>query len=203
MYLPEMFRLDDELALDVVARARLATVVVSTGSGFEATPIPWMLRRSPDSTLLVGHISKANPLARTLSGSVDAIVIVDGPDGYVSPSWYPSKAESGEVVPTWNYVSVHLHGRLSLVDDAGWLREMVESLTVRYESERDQPWSVDDAPADYIDRMLRGIVGVEFLVERVEGKAKLSQNRSEADRAGVIVGLRAEGAEHLLNEMER
>ena len=203
MYLPEMFRLEDELALDVVARARLATVVVSTGSGFEATPIPWMLRRSPDSTLLVGHISKANPLARTLSGSVDAIVIVDGPDGYVSPSWYPSKAESGEVVPTWNYVSVHLHGRLSLVDDAGWLREMVESLTVRYESERDQPWSVDDAPADYIDRMLRGIVGVEFVVERVEGKAKLSQNRSEADRAGVIVGLRAEGAEHLLNEMER
>ena len=203
MYLPEMFRLDDELALDVVARAGLATVVVSTGSGFEATPIPWMLRRSPDSTLLVGHISKANPLARTLSGSVDAIVIVDGPDGYVSPSWYPSKAESGEVVPTWNYVSVHLHGRLSLVDDAGWLREMVESLTVRYESERDQPWSVDDAPADYIDRMLRGIVGVEFLVERVEGKAKLSQNRSEADRAGVIVGLRAEGAEHLLKEMER
>ena len=203
MYLPEMFRLEDELALDVVARAGFATVVVSTGSGFEATPIPWMLRRSPDSTLLVGHISKANPLARTLSGSVDAIVIVDGPDGYVSPSWYPSKAESGEVVPTWNYVSVHLHGRLSLVDDAGWLREMVESLTVRYESERDQPWSVDDAPADYIDRMLRGIVGVEFLVERVEGKAKLSQNRSEADRAGVIVGLRAEGAEHLLNEMER
>ena len=203
MYLPEVFRLDDDSALDVVARARLATVVVSTGSGFEATPIPWMLRRSPDSTLLVGHISKANPLARTLSGSVDAIVIVDGPDGYVSPSWYPSKAESGEVVPTWNYVSVHLHGRLSLVDDAGWLREMVESLTVRYESERDQPWSVDDAPADYIDRMLRGIVGVEFLVERVEGKAKLSQNRSEADRAGVIVGLRAEGAEHLLNEMER
>ena len=203
MYLPEMFRLEDELALHVVARAGLATVVVSTGSGFEATPIPWMLRRSPDSTLLVGHISKANPLARTLSGSVDAIVIVDGPDGYVSPSWYPSKAESGEVVPTWNYVSVHLHGRLSLVDDAGWLREMVESLTVRYESERDQPWSVDDAPADYIDRMLRGIVGVEFLVERVEGKAKLSQNRSEADRAGVIVGLRAEGAEHLLNEMER
>ena len=203
MYLPEMFRLEDELALDVVARAGLATVVVSTGSGFEATPIPWMLRRSPDSTLLVGHISKANPLARTLSGSVDAIVIVDGPDGYVSPSWYPSKAESGEVVPTWNYVSVHLHGRLSLVDDAGWLREMVESLTVRYESERDQPWSVDDAPADYINRMLRGIVGVEFVVERVEGKAKLSQNRSEADRAGVIVGLRAEGAEHLLNEMER
>ena len=203
MYLPEMFRLEDELALDVVARAGLATVVVSTGSGFEATPIPWMLRRSPDSTLLVGHISKANPLARTLSGSVDAIVIVDGPDGYVSPSWYPSKAESGEVVPTWNYVSVHLHGRLSLVDDAGWLREMVESLTVRYESERDQPWSVDDAPADYIDRMLRGIVGVEFVVERVEGKAKLSQNRSEADRAGVIVGLGAEGAKHLLNEMER
>ena len=138
-----------------------------------------------------------------LSEPVDAIVLVDGPDGYVSPSWYPSKSESGEVVPTWNYVSVHLHGRLSVVHDAEWLREMVESLTVRYESEREQPWSVDDAPADYLDRMLRGIVGVEFVVERVEGKAKLSQNRSEADRAGVIAGLRAEGADGLLDEMER
>jgi transcriptional regulator len=203
MYLPEMFRLEDELALDVVARAGLATVVVSTGSGFEATPIPWMLRRSPDSTLLVGHISKANPLARTLSGSVDAIVIVDGPDGYVSPSWYPSKAESGEVVPTWNYVSVHLHGRLSLVHDADWLMEMVESLTDRYEAGRERPWSVAEAPSDYLDRMLRGIVGLEFTVERIEGKAKLSQNRSEVDRDGVIVGLRSEGSEGLVSEMER
>ncbi|MBL6760489.1 MAG: FMN-binding negative transcriptional regulator [Ilumatobacteraceae bacterium] len=203
MYLPEVFRLDDDSALDVVARARLATVVVSTGAGFEATPLPWMLRRSPESTLLVGHVSKANPLARMLSEPVDAIVLVDGPDGYVSPSWYPSKVESGEVVPTWNYVSVHLHGRLSVIHDAEWLREMVESLTIRYESEREQPWSVDDAPADYLDRMLRGIVGLEFVVERVEGKAKLSQNRSEADRAGVIAGLRTEGADGLLGEMER
>jgi len=138
-----------------------------------------------------------------LSEPVDAIVLVDGPDGYVSPSWYPSKAESGEVVPTWNYVSVHLHGRLSAVNDAVWLREMVESLTVRYEAGRERPWSVGDAPAEYLDRMLRGIVGLEFRVDRVEGKAKLSQNRSEADRAGVIIGLRAEGAEALLGEMER
>ena len=203
MYLPEVFRLDDEVALEVVARAGLATVVVSTGTGFEATPIPWMLRRSGDATLLVGHVSKANPLARMLSEPTEAIVIVDGPDGYVSPSWYPSKAESGEVVPTWNYVSVHLHGRLSAVHDADWLKEMVESLTDRYETGRERPWSVGDAPSDYLDRMLRGIVGLEFRVDRVEGKAKLSQNRSDADRAGVIVGLRAEGAEGLLGEMER
>ena len=203
MYVPEVFQLDDEVALDVVARAGLATVVVSTETGFEATPLPWMLRRSGDATLLVGHVSKANPLARMLSEPIEAIVIVDGPDGYVSPSWYPSKAESGEVVPTWNYVSVHLHGRLSAVHDAVWLKEMVESLTDRYEMGRDRPWSVGDAPADYLDRMLRGIVGLEFRVDRVEGKAKLSQNRSEADRAGVIIGLRAEGAEALLGEMER
>ena len=203
MYVPEVFQLDDEVALEVVARAGLATVVVSTETGFEATPIPWMLRRSGDATLLVGHVSKANPLARMLSEPIEAIVIVDGPDGYVSPSWYPSKAESGEVVPTWNYVSVHLHGRLSAVHDADWLKEMVESLTDRYETGRERPWSVGDAPADYLDRMLRGIVGLEFRVDRVEGKAKLSQNRSDADRAGVIVGLRAEGAEGLLGEMER
>ena len=203
MYVPEVFQLDDEVALEVVARAGLATVVVSTETGFEATPLPWMLRRSGDATLLVGHVSKANPLARMLSEPIEAIVIVDGPDGYVSPSWYPSKAESGEVVPTWNYVSVHLHGRLSAVHDAVWLKEMVESLTDRYEMGRDRPWSVGDAPADYLDRMLRGIVGLEFRVDRVEGKAKLSQNRSEADRAGVIIGLRAEGAEALLGEMER
>ena len=203
MYVPEVFQLDDEVALEVVARAGLATVVVSTETGFEATPIPWMLRRSGAATLLVGHVSKANPLARMLSEPIEAIVIVDGPDGYVSPSWYPSKAESGEVVPTWNYVSVHLHGRLSAVHDAVWLKEMVESLTDRYEMGRDRPWSVGDAPADYLDRMLRGIVGLEFRVDRVEGKAKLSQNRSEADRAGVIIGLRAEGAEALLGEMER
>ncbi|MEK9939336.1 MAG: FMN-binding negative transcriptional regulator, partial [Ilumatobacter sp.] len=104
MYLPEVFRLDDDVAMEVVARAGLATVVVSTETGFEATPIPWMVRQSADATLLVGHVSKANPLARMLSEPTDAIVIVDGPDGYVSPSWYPSKAESGEVVPTWNYV---------------------------------------------------------------------------------------------------
>ena len=203
MYVPEVFQLDDEVALEVVARAGLATVVVSTETGFEATPIPWMLRRSGAATLLVGHVSKANPLARMLSEPIEAIVIVDGPDGYVSPSWYPSKAESGEVVPTWNYVSVHLHGRLSAVHDAVWLKEMVESLTDRYEMGRERPWSVGDAPADYLDRMLRGIVGLEFRVDRVEGKAKLSQNRSEADRAGVIIGLRAEGAEALLGEMER
>jgi len=203
VYLPEVFRLDDEVALEVVERAGLATVVVSTGTGFEATPIPWMLRRSGDATLLVGHVSKANPLARMLSEPTEAIVIIDGPDGYVSPSWYPSKAESGEVVPTWNYVSVHLHGRLLAVNDAVWLREMVESLTVRYEAGRERPWSVGDAPAEYLDRMLRGIVGLEFRVDRVEGKAKLSQNRSEADRAGVTRALRVEGAEDLLGEMER
>jgi transcriptional regulator len=118
-------------------------------------------------------------------------------DGYVSPTWYPSKAEHHQVVPTWNYVSVHVHGSVRVVDDVHWLRDQVGRLTERFEDDMPYPWAVSDAPDDFIAKMLKGIVGLEFHVDRVEGKAKLSQNRSDADRAGVIAGLNAVGDDEL------
>ena len=121
--------------------------------------------------------------------------VVTGPDAYVSPSWYATKAEHGKVVPTWNYSVVHLRGRIRVHDDPEWVRALVTRLTDRHERERDEPWQVTDAPEDYVVKNLRPIVGVELLVERVEAKAKLSQNRSAEDRAGVAAGLAADGRE--------
>jgi transcriptional regulator len=135
----------------------------------------------------------ANPHWRSIDAGTPALAVVTGPEAYVSPSFYPSKAEHGRVVPTWNYSAVHLTGRLSVHTDADWLRAQVGLLTDAMEEGRPEPWQVDDAPATYVEQMLRAIVGLELAVERVEGKAKLSQNRSAADRQGVVAGLRATG----------
>ena len=203
MYSPAHFRIDDlDDCLDIVERRGFGTLVISVDDALEATPIPWVVRRGPlGSARLLGHVSKANPMAR-LADETTALVVVDLLDGYVSPGWYPSKAEHGRVVPTWTYVSVHLHGEVRCVTDEAWLRDQVGRLTARHEATMAQPWSMDDAPADYIDTMLRGIVGLEFLVERAEGKAKLSQNRTATDVEGVVRGLqRVPGAGALADEM--
>ncbi|MBI4933183.1 MAG: FMN-binding negative transcriptional regulator [Actinobacteria bacterium] len=203
MYTPVHFRIEDlDECLDIVEQRAFATLVISVDDALEATPIPWVVRRGPlGSARLLGHVSKANPMAR-LADETSALVIVDLVDGYVSPSWYPSKAEHGRVVPTWNYVSVHLHGEVRCVTDEHWVRDQVRRLTDRHEATNAEPWSMDDAPADFIDTMLRGIVGLEFLVERAEGKAKLSQNRSATDVAGVVRWLQAvPGADALVYEM--
>src|SRR5262249_22309736 len=152
----------------------------------------------PDATLqghLVGHVARANPLWRDAdNGSV--LAVFQGAQAYVSPSWYPSKAATGQVVPTWNYTVAQAHGKLRAIDDAEWLRALVGSLTQQHEGNRAAPWHVSDAPDDYIDKMLRAIVGIEIAVHRLEGKWKHSQNRSTADRQGVAEGLsgEAEGA---------
>ena len=125
----------------------------------------------------------------------DALVIFQGPDSFISPSWYPTKQETGAVVPTWNYIVVHAHGTVRVVEDAGWLRAHVEALTNRHEASREAPWAVSDAPADYIQKMVGAIVGIEMPISRLIGKWKLSQNRSERDRAGVVDGLLREGSE--------
>jgi transcriptional regulator len=195
---------DDE-ALDVVARRGFGTVVVAGADGFEATPLPWLVRHEPD-VRLVGHVAVANPIVAAVGAGTPAVVVFDLVDGYVSPSWYPSKADHGRVVPTWNYVTVHLHGRLVVRRDADWTRRVVTELTDRHErspgrAPADRPWSVSDAPAAYIDSMLRGIVGVEMVVERVAGKAKLSQNRSDTDATGVQDGLTRSGGSRLAREM--
>jgi transcriptional regulator len=157
---------------------------------------------APDATLLpvlwegdrlIAHFARANPHWRRIDAGSRGLAIVSGPDAYVSPSWYRAKSEHGKVVPTWNYSTVHLSGPVRVIDDTDWLRTLVTRLTERHESGRDDPWAVTDAPDDYIATMLRGIVGVEMVVTMAEGKAKLSQNRSDDDRAGVVAGLRSVG----------
>lgn len=142
---------------------------------------------------MIAHFAKANPHWREIGPDTPALVIVTGPDAYVSPTWYAAKAEHGKVVPTWNYSAVHLSGLAQVHDDPGWLRMAVEELTNEHERPREEPWHGTDVPSSYIDGQLRGIVGVELMLTRVEGKAKLSQNRSQADREGVVTGLRQAG----------
>ncbi|CUR61875.1 Transcription antitermination factor NusB [metagenome] len=170
-----------------VATAQLVTV------GADGTPDATFLPVLWEDDRLVGHLARANPHWRRIVDGSPALAIVTGPDTYVSPSWYAAKAEHGKVVPTWNYSVVHLRGRVAVHDDADWVRGLVTRLTDRHEADRAEPWAVSDAPADYVTKNLRPIVGVELLVESVEAKAKLSQNRSDDDRQGVARGLAADG----------
>lgn len=180
VYTPPGFAIDHDAALAVIDTCDLAAVVVTDPEGgFEATWLP-LLR---DGHRLLGHVAKANPIWRHEGPAMAMFRTIDG---YVSPSWYASKHEHGKVVPTWNYVAVHAHGPLRAVADAAFLRDVVARLTRRHETRIGSDWQVSDAPADFIDSMLRNIVGIEITLERVEGKAKLSQNRSAADVAGVI-----------------
>ena len=185
MYVPAHFTLADDDALIAIRDRSVGTLVVAHAEGFEASLVPWVL----DGATLRGHVARPNPLTRLLDTPRACVVLFDIADAYVSPSWYPSKAEHHQVVPTWNYVAVHVHGGVRLVDDAAWLHEQIAALTRSREQELPAPWAVGDAPAEYIERMAKGIVGVEVTIERLEAKAKLSQNRSDADRAGVVDGL--------------
>jgi len=199
MYVPAHFALDDPAdCRDVIERRGAGTLVVVSAAGFEATLLPWLVQADRgEGVRLLAHVAKANPLAALLAEPAPGLITFDLVDGYVSPSWYPSKNEDQRVVPTWNYVAVHAHGTVRAVTDREWLLSLVTELTDQHEADMKHPWSVFDAPDDYIDSMLRGIVGLEFAVERLEGKAKLSQNRSEADRAGVRSGLSAVGDDEL------
>jgi transcriptional regulator len=196
LYVPEHFR---ETRIEVlrafVERYSLATLVAVTSEGITANHIPMQWLAAPDdgAGLLRGHIARANPLWRLLPDGSPALAVFIGPDHYVSPSWYPSKLEHGKAVPTWNYATVHLHGHIRFIDDAGWLRQLVESLTDEHERSSAKRWRITDAPADYIAGMVRAIVGFEIQVAAIEGKFKASQNRSAADRAGVAEALRAAG----------
>ena len=192
MYIPNSFAEKDIPTLHAFIEAHpLATVVSNAADGLVASHIPQDFHETagPLGTL-VGHLARANPHARALAQDKgDALVIFTGPDAYVSPEWYPMKQETGRVVPTWNYVAVHVQSTPRLRDDTAFLREHLESLTQAHEASREHPWHVDDAPSDYIEQMMKAIVAVEFPIDRIEGKWKMSQNRSDADIDGVVNGL--------------
>lgn len=188
MYTPPFNRADDEDQLRAfVSEVRAGWLVTSRQDAApSATYLPIMWR----DDRVIAHLAKANPHWREIQDETPALVIVTGPDAYVTPTWYAAKEEHGKVVPTWNYSAVHLTGLARIHEDPVWLRAAVGDLTAEHERVRKQPWNVTDAPRSYVDGQLRGIVGVELTVTKVEGTAKLSQNRSRADRERVVTGLR-------------
>jgi transcriptional regulator len=191
MYVPSHF---DEQRPDVLHQAMhdhpLAMVVTLGAAGLDANhlPLEFDAAAGPNGTLR-GHVSRANPMWRDASRDVDTLAVFQGPQAYISPSWYATKAETGKVVPTWNYLVMHAYGRIRFIEDGDWLLAHLTRMTNRFETGRPEPWRVTDAPADFIQGLLKGIVGFELEVTRLAGKWKMSQNRSEADRRGVVEGL--------------
>jgi transcriptional regulator len=192
MYVPPAFKEDDVENIRTIIRAtRLANLVTATADGLMATPLPLFLDEGEgERGVVYGHVAKANPQWRS-APTGDALAIFMGPEAYVSPSWYATKQETGKVVPTWNYITVHAYGPIEFFQEAERLLAVVTRLTNMQETPRANPWAVDDAPADFIAAQLRGIVGLRIPVTRFEGKRKMSQNRPEADRVGVAAGLAA------------
>jgi transcriptional regulator len=201
MYIPTQFR-ETEIPVihEAIRRSGLATLVTTGPDGLIATPLPLLLDPAPAPYgTLLGHVAKANPQWQRSAGEVDALAMFMGPDAYITPSWYATKRETGKVVPTWNYVAVHAYGRVEFYSDPDRLLALVTRLTGHHEAPRATPWAVSDAPADFIQSQLKGIVGLELRITRLEGKWKMSQNRVAADRTGVVEGLRAEGGEDVAN----
>ena len=197
MYLPAHFEEKRPEVLHELLRTHpLGLLVTLNGAAqLQANSVPFVLDADPAGApgILRAHVARANPLWREAAAQTESLVVFQGPQAYVSPSFYPSKAEHGKVVPTWNYVMVQARGRLRAIEDATWLHAFVTRLTDRHESKRARPWAVSDAPADYIQTMLGAIVGIEIVLTALTGKWKVSENRSAADRAGVVQGLREEG----------
>ncbi|WP_349971663.1 FMN-binding negative transcriptional regulator [Pseudomonas caspiana] len=193
MYIPSAFKDDDLDSLHgLIEQTRLAILVTHDEHGMQASHLPLLLRTDQGvNGTLYGHLAKANPQWRALENGAQALVIFPGAEAYISPSFYPAKAEHGKVVPTWNYVAVHAYGVAQVFNDPQRLLDVVSGLTDKHESGRINPWAVADAPADYIDKMLGAIVGFALPIERLEGKRKLSQNRAAADIAGLRDGLAA------------
>ena len=193
MYVPAHFAADEATTGELLARHGAADLVTVTPQGLLATMLPFIYDPGAgERGALLGHLARNNDQWKEpVQG--EALVIVRGPDAYVSPSWYASKAEHGRVVPTWNYITAHVYGRLVVHDDPVWVEDIVRRLTAKHEADNPQPWLVDDAPRPFVTGQLRAIVGVEVVISRIEAKAKLSQNRPGADIDGVVAGLRARG----------
>jgi transcriptional regulator len=194
MYMPVHFEERDVAVMHRLMRAHpLAAVIAATPDGLDANHIPLLVHEGPGPFgTLHGHVARGNGLWR--QGGAAVLVIFQGPEAFISPSWYPAKQEHGKVVPTWNYAVVHAHGTLLVIDDAASLRAHVDELTRVHETGRDAPWHVTDAPAGFIDQTIKGIVGIEIRIERLIGKWKVGQNRSDADREGAAAALTREGS---------
>jgi transcriptional regulator len=197
MYVPPAHRIDDLASQhEAMRRHPLATLVTRSGDGMVADHIPFMIDAGRgEKGVLRAHVARANPLWRTHPRDAEALVIFSGADRYITPSWYATKRETGKVVPTWNYVAVHAFGPLQVFDDPQWVRQQIGELTARQEAQRNPPWAVSDAPEDFLASQVKLIVGIEVPIARIEAKWKVSQNRPQADRAGVIEGLEAAGDE--------
>lgn len=203
MYLPKHMRADELETASLLSGLRAADLITPTADGLYATFLP--LIHEPDGAgfgRLLGHVARKNDHWR-LQPSGESLVIAHGPDAYITPSWYATKTTTGKVVPTWNYITAHIHGELVVHDDPVWLESLVRALTDRHESTRDAPWSVDDAPRPYVDAQLKAIVGLELRISRIEAKAKLEQGEPAADIDGVIAGLRDAGEHESAEAMSR
>jgi transcriptional regulator len=194
MYEPQHFRIEDRAELLAIIRAHPLGLLISVGAdGLQANPVPFTLATdAAGKDLLRAHLARPNPQWRALIEAPEVLVAFQASGHYVTPSWYATKRETGKVVPTWNYVHVQVKGRASVREDEGFLRAQIAALTGDHEAARAEPWAVGDAPEPFIAAQMRGIVGIEIAVEAISGKFKLSQNRPEADFAGVIEGLAAE-----------
>jgi transcriptional regulator len=204
MYLPEHFAERDAPQLHRVVRDfPLGTLVTHSGKGLDANHIPFELDAQRGACgILQGHVARANPLWNEVPDGSDVLVIFRGHDGYISPSWYPSKQETHRHVPTWNYEVVHAHGKLRIIDDEKFVRGVVARLTRRHEAAEPAPWKMGDAPPDYLGQMLKMIVGIEIEISRLEGKRKLGQNREARDVDGAVRALRDRGRADLASAME-
>jgi transcriptional regulator len=213
MYIPAHFAPDPAQVDDLLRNHGAADLVTVTEQGLVATMLPFIYVPASEANTvgphsagkhgaLHGHLARNNDQWKRRAAG-ESLAIVRGPNAYISPGWYASKAEHGRVVPTWNYVTAHVYGRLVVHDDPVWTEDLVRRLTIKHEAQRDHPWSVDDAPQTYIQGQLRAIVGIELEITRIEAKAKLSQNRPAADIDGVIAGLRERGDTASADAVER
>lgn len=197
MYQPPHFREDDLAAQHALIRAHPLGLLITAGAGgLLANPVPFLIDpHAAPLGMLSAHLARANPQWQAVRDGAEALVVFQGADAYVTPSWYPTKAETGKVVPTWDYVVVEVRGAARSIEDAAWLRAHVEALTDRHEAGRVPPWKVDDAPEPFVAAQLRAIVGIEIAISAIAGKWKVSQNRPEADREGVVRGMAADAVD--------
>lgn len=196
MYAPPVFREERIDVMQALIRAHPFATLVTLDNGVPCgTHIPFVLIDDGSHGVLQGHVARPNTIWSDHDTDIDVLVIFQGAEHYITPSWYPSKSEHGKVVPTWNYDAVHVYGRMKAIEDPAWLKTHLNALTDHMENGRETPWKVADAPEDYLGKMIRGIVGIEIEITRLEGKSKMSQNRNSADRQGTIAGLEGEGTD--------